>query len=146
MLLRDLGRDHLEDLAAQQPQLARTVLCGLGDQVRLGLGQHLGRQIFGGELVQGVRDHTGLCHVDLAGRQRGGDLSHRWSSESASPRSRWLAPRSLRVWWVSHVPMSRAPSSSATSSATAITRSRNAAICDSTLARRSRATLLSSGA
>ena len=108
--------------------------------------QHLGRHLVGGQLVQRVRDHPRLRQVDLARRPaRSRPVAHRRSSDSASTRSRRLAPPSVRVWCVTRRPTSRAPSSSATSSEAAITRSRNAASCASTRASCSRAARLSSG-
>ena len=47
VLLDDLGRDDLEDPAAQDPQLPRTEVRRLRHQMRLGPGQQLGRDLVG---------------------------------------------------------------------------------------------------
>ena len=92
VLLTDLGRDDVEDPPTQDPQLARTEVRRLRNQMSLGPGQHLGRDLRGRQLVQRVSDHRGLRHVQLAPqRERRPHRAQRRSSASASARSRRLA-------------------------------------------------------
>ena len=70
VLLDDLRREDLEDPAAQDPQLARTEVRRLGDQVGLGPGEQVGGDLLGGQLLQGVGDHPRLGHVEVALTER----------------------------------------------------------------------------
>ena len=72
VLLTDLGGDDVQDPPAQDPQLPRTELGGLRDQMGLRVPQHLGRDLVGGQLVEGVGDHLRLRHVQLAGTKTRG--------------------------------------------------------------------------
>ena len=73
LLLGEVGRQHLQDLAAEHAQPRRIEVASLGEQVRLGLQPQLGVQVVG-KLVERLDDHAGLPAGDLAGRQRRPDL------------------------------------------------------------------------
>jgi hypothetical protein len=73
LLLGEVRRQHLQDLAAEHPQPRRVEVAGLGEQVRLRLQPQLGVQVVG-KLVERLHDHAGLPAGDLAGRQRRPDL------------------------------------------------------------------------
>ena len=72
-LLGEVGGDHLEDPAAQDPQRLRVVVGGQLDQVRLGGRALLGRdrELAGArQPVQGGDDRAGLGEVDPPGGHR----------------------------------------------------------------------------
>ena len=55
VLLTDLGGDDVQDPPSQDPQLSRTELRRLRDQMGLRVLEHLGRELLGGQLVERVR-------------------------------------------------------------------------------------------
>ncbi len=68
LLFAEVGGDDVEDPAGQDPQLLRAVVCGLGDQMFLGLGDGVGGHV-GRELVEAGGDHLRLLHADVAARE-----------------------------------------------------------------------------
>ena len=65
LLVGDLGGDHVEHPAPQDPQLPRTEPCGLGHQPLLGQALDVGADVVG-QVVQRPHDHLGLRGVDDA--------------------------------------------------------------------------------
>ena len=73
VLLEDLRRQYLQHPAAQDPQLTRTEVRRLRDQVRLRPGHQLGRDLLGWQLLQRAGDHPRLVDVELTLTQRRGN-------------------------------------------------------------------------
>jgi len=73
--LIDFGRDDVEDSPAQDPQLSRPEVSRLRDQVCFRVGEHPGWDLVGRKLVERMRDHLRLCHVEVALTERGGHVS-----------------------------------------------------------------------
>ena len=89
VLLTDLRGDDVQDPPPQDPQLPRTEIRGMRDQMSLRVVEHLGRKLLGRQLVEGVRDHLRLSNVQVAGTQAGGHTGpapvHRLSQRQVTP-------------------------------------------------------------